>query len=74
MSALYCFEEKEKQGRYSLVSNVDIRVLRVTARVQIFLAEPNLSIPVTGNALSVHQFEYCGCVLSVHFGVDFADG
>ena len=31
MSALYCFEEREKQGRYSLVSNVDIRVLRVTA-------------------------------------------
>ena len=30
MSALYCFEKKEKQGRYSLVSNVDIRVLRVT--------------------------------------------
>ena len=33
MSALYCFEEKEKQGRYSLVSNVDIRVLRVTDNI-----------------------------------------
>ena len=30
MSALYFFEEKKKQGRNSLVSNVDIQVLNVT--------------------------------------------
>ena len=43
MSALYCFEEKEKQGRYSLVSNVDIQVLRVTASQQknVFGLEKN---------------------------------
>ena len=64
MSAFDCFEEKEKQGRYSLVSNVDIQVLHVTANQTIIESRSNINRTESSNFTEITWLDYC----SIWFG------